>query len=87
MASEGPMVSQGKVRKGGMLRQREFSCCVFHQWDGLLSLIHYVGYRNRFYRRYSLIVTIKDRFESKLSLTAIQVSLLKDKIVMVCRLS
>lgn len=67
MASEGQLVSQGKVRKGLGCAQgsRNFLAVhSFHQWNGSLSPIPDVGDSNKFYTRRSLIVAIKDVFET-----------------------
>ena len=61
-------VPWGKVMKGQACVQssKEFSCSAFHRWNGLVSLIRYVGCGNRFYMRKKLIVVVRDVFETGL---------------------
>lgn len=66
VASGGSWVPWGKVVKGQVCVQcsKAFSCSASHGWKGLISLICYVGYCNRFYRREKLIVVVKDVFDT-----------------------
>lgn len=63
MASAG-FTSEGEKGVGLCSGLQEFSCSTFRPWNGLLSPIPYVRYSNKFYMRRSLIVAIKDVFET-----------------------